>query len=104
MPEYRITISDEGDKVIQLAYETENARLASAGPYPPYASVDEFLTAQIVKMFGISDDELAAADKQSVVDQINAKLADLPVDALTPILDAATTAASQQPPKPPKLP
>lgn len=100
MPDYTIKISDEGDKVIQLAYTTENARLGADA----YASVDDFLTAQIVKEFGISDDELAAAAKQTVVDQINAKLADLPVDALTPILDAATTAASQQPPKPPKLP
>lgn len=99
MPDYTIKISDEGDKVIQLAYETENARLGYA-----YASVDEFLRAQIEREFGISPDELAAAAKQAVVDQINAKLADLPVDALTPILDAATTAASQQPPKPPKLP
>lgn len=86
--------------MIQLAFRTENTRLGDAA----YASVDDFLTAQIEHEFGITEEELANAAKQTVVDMINEKLAQLPVDALTPILDAATTAASQQPPKPPKNP
>lgn len=97
MPNYTIEITDAGDEVIQLAFTTENTRLTAAGD-EPYKTVDEFLEAQIVKEFGISDDELASAAKRQAIDAVVDTLQKLEVAEIATVAEAATTELNKKTP------
>lgn len=97
MPTYLIDITDAGDEVVQLAFTTENARLTAAGE-EPYKTVDEFLEAQIVKEFGISDDELASAAKQQAIDAVVDTLQKLEVADIAAVAEVATTELNKKTP------
>lgn len=99
MPDYKITVSDEGDRVLQKALTADNAHLKSTGK-SEWKGMNEFLTAQIEQEFGISAAELSATQQKEAVSAVLSKMSALPVEAIAEISVAVDAAASKYPGKP----
>lgn len=99
MPDYRVTVTDEGDKVLQLAFNANNQHLEAIGK-KKLESMDEFLSSQIEAEFGIAPEVLKATQEREAADAIRAKLEGLPITAITEISTAVDEVISKQPKTP----
>jgi len=88
MTEYTITISEEGDKVLQLAFDTDNAHRPD-----PFETMDAFLTHQIEQEFGISPEAIEATARKQKVDAIVESLKDVPTEKLSEVATAVDVVA-----------
>lgn len=98
--DHKITLTEAGDKIVQLAFDTENTHRTDSGE-TPFDTVDLFLQAQIENEFGLSPAQLEAAAKKDAIDQIIEAVKDLTAEEIAPIVDTAKTAAGTKVPNPP---
>lgn len=84
--EAKLTLSDKATPVLQLAMDTENARLADKA----FATMDDFLSWVVAKYFGVTEPELEAKAKADALAVLQE-----PVDKMTvaEITALAATAA-----------
>lgn len=84
---YEITILDAAVPVLEKALVAQNSTLTAQGK-TTFKTIDEFLTAEIEKEFGISAEELEVLQTKETIADITAKIATLKKDSLTAIVAA----------------
>lgn len=84
---YEITILDAAVPVLDKAFAAQNATRLTQGK-TTFKTIDEFLTAEIEKEFGISAEELEVLQTKETIADITAKIATLKKDSLTAIVAA----------------
>jgi len=96
MPEYIVTISAEGQPVIDKAFASQNATLSARGA-PLHRSLDEFLTWVVQWNFGITGEQIKATVQRDAYDAVAAKLASLPVASIAEVAKAVDAELAKNP-------
>lgn len=100
MPTYTVTISNEGQPVIDKAFTAQNGTL-TASNQPTLKTIDDFLTWVVEKQFGITAEEIKAMQQKQAADAIVTKISALPIETLSAIAVAVDAEIAKGAPNPP---